>query len=69
MPGSARSEGPAVMTSADLGLRESKTPLPYLRSRNALKIILDLDENFGRPRVPMGQGWVTLEGPMRGKGR
>ena len=34
----------------------------YLRSRNALKIILDLDENFGRPKIPMGRGWVPLAG-------
>lgn len=64
MPGSAQSEGPSVMGHAEpaLGLRESKTPLPYLRSRNALKIILDLDEDFGRPRIPTGQGWITLSG-------
>jgi solute carrier family 25 (mitochondrial aspartate/glutamate transporter), member 12/13 len=30
------------------GLQEAKAPLPYLRSRNALKIILDLDLGFGR---------------------
>ncbi|KAF2399476.1 mitochondrial carrier [Trichodelitschia bisporula] len=41
----------------------SSTPLPFLRSRNALKIILDLDQNFGRPRVPEG---VKL--PFVGKG-
>lgn len=33
-----------------LGLPQAQAPLPYLRSRNALKIILDLDEDFGRPR-------------------
>ena len=30
------------------GLQEARAPLPYLRSRNALKIILDLDLGFGR---------------------
>ena len=30
------------------GLQEASGPLPYLRSRNALKIILDLDLGFGR---------------------
>lgn len=34
------------------GLQEAKAPLPYLRSRNALKIILDLDLGFGRMKVP-----------------
>ncbi|KAA8568929.1 hypothetical protein EYC84_007905 [Monilinia fructicola] len=36
-------------------------PLHYLRSRNALKIILDLDEGFGRVKVPGKEsGWVCL---------
>jgi solute carrier family 25 aspartate/glutamate transporter 12/13 len=35
-----------------LGLGEAKGSLSYLRSRNAMKIILDLDENFGRVKVP-----------------
>lgn len=33
-----------------IGLPQAMAPLPYLRSRNALKIILDLDEDFGRPK-------------------
>lgn len=45
-----------------VGLGEAKGPLPYLRSRNALKIILDLDENFGRPKVPkLEKGWLGLK--------
>ena len=35
-----------------IGLPSAQAPLPYLRSRNALKIILDLDEDFGRPKYP-----------------
>ncbi|MCJ1468491.1 mitochondrial aspartate-glutamate transporter agc1 [Pseudocyphellaria aurata] len=64
MPGSEASEGLSVGGKIEptLGLQEAKTPLPYLRSRNALKIILDLDENFGRPKVPTGQGWMPLHG-------
>ena len=65
MPGSAAAnDGPSVggRVEPTLGLQEAKTPLPNLRSRNALKIILDLDENFGRPKVPAGQGWLTLAG-------
>lgn len=63
MPGS-ESEGPSIAGYAEpaLGLQEAKAPLPYLRSRNALKIILDLDENFGRPKFPTGPGWVPLSG-------
>jgi solute carrier family 25 aspartate/glutamate transporter 12/13 len=45
-----------------VGLAEAKAPLPYLRSRNALKVILDLDENFGRPRMPAGQKWTGIPG-------
>ncbi len=64
MPGSQVSEGPSIGGKIEptLGLQEAKTPLPYLRSRNALKIILDLDENFGRPKVPKGPGWIPLYG-------
>ncbi|PSK51608.1 hypothetical protein B9Z65_2875 [Elsinoe australis] len=34
------------------GMGAASAPLPYLRSRNALKIILDLDLGFGRPKFP-----------------
>ncbi|KAL8828475.1 MAG: hypothetical protein Q9191_002570 [Dirinaria sp. TL-2023a] len=68
MPGSD-TEGPSIAGHSEpaLGLQEAKAPLPYLRSRNALKIILDLDENFGRPRVPNGPGWMPLT-QVRGPG-
>lgn len=65
MPGSSKNEGPPVAggyPEPGIGLQAAKAPLPYLRSRNALKIILDLDENFGRPKGPLGQGWVPLKG-------
>ncbi|KAL9031789.1 MAG: hypothetical protein Q9196_000216 [Gyalolechia fulgens] len=63
MPGSeAQTPSLSGHAAPAVGLQEAKTPLPYLRSRNALKIILDLDENFGRPKVPMGPGWVPLSG-------
>lgn len=45
-----------------VGLEEATAPLPYLRSRNALKVILDLDENFGRPRLPPGQAVRGIPG-------
>ena len=63
MPGS-QSEGPSLGGHVEpaLGLQEAKAPLPYLRSRNALKIILDLDQHFGRPKIPTGKGWVPLSG-------
>ena len=53
-PGSEQDEksgaGVAGKMEPGVGLREAKAPLPYLRSRNALKILLDLDVNFGRVR-------------------
>lgn len=42
------------------GLKDEKTPLPFLRSRNALKLILDIDSNFGRIRVPEGKSFMGL---------
>jgi solute carrier family 25 (mitochondrial aspartate/glutamate transporter), member 12/13 len=64
LPGSeeAESQKSTGRIEPGLGLREAKAPLPYLRSRNALKIILDLDENFGRVKIPKGkeQTWLGL---------
>ncbi len=40
---------------------------PFARSRNALKIILDLDEDFGKVRMPNDQGWRTLPAFMGGR--
>jgi len=52
------------------GLQEATAPLPYLRSRNALKIILDLDLGFGRPKIPtdsIGKPWTGIPGFGAGK--
>jgi solute carrier family 25 aspartate/glutamate transporter 12/13 len=50
----------AVHHEPTVGMGEAKAPLPYLRSRNALKILLDLDSSFGIPKFPKGQSWVTF---------
>lgn len=50
-----------------ISLGEAKAPLPYLRSRNALKILLDLDSTFGIPKFPKGQSWVGLSFGRNGK--
>ena len=65
MPGSEEAEAKKKLTGRiepGVGLREASAPLPYLRSRNALKIILDLDENFGRVKIPKGKetAWLGL---------
>jgi len=65
MPGSIKDEGlggPLGHTEPEVGLNEAKAPLPYLRSRNAMKIILDLDKNFGKPRLPEGQSLPKVGG-------
>jgi len=41
-------------------LREKIDDSPFLRTRNALKIVLDLDENFGKIKLPDEKGWKTL---------
>lgn len=48
----AEEVGPRGTVEPITGLQEATAPLPYLRSRNALKIILDLDLGFGKPRAP-----------------
>ena len=60
MPGSSHADASSLEPS--MGLEEAKAPLPYLRSRNALKVILDLDENFGRPRLPAGSKFAGIPG-------
>lgn len=63
MPGSVQEDtGPRGHAEPAVGLNEARAPLPYLRSRNALKIILDLDQNFGRPRIPgpENKGWIPF---------
>ena len=50
------------------GLPGQDGPLSYLRSRNALKIILDLDEGFGRTKWPDKEGWRGLPKQMGGGG-
>lgn len=55
----ARRNERLTMTGAEepsVGIRESKAPLSYLRSRNALKLLLDLDEGFGLGKVKVPQG-------------
>lgn len=62
MPGTNVGEGVGGHVEPAVGLSQATAPLPYLRSRNALKIILDLDENFGRPKLPAGQKWGGFPG-------
>lgn len=60
MPGQAHETSPTGEVEPGVGLQVAKAPLPYLRSRNALKLILDLDENIGRVRIPQPQNWPRI---------
>lgn len=67
MPGAGDGAGSAVHVEPSVGLQEASAPLPYLRSRNALKIILDLDQDFGKPRVPEQRHWMRNLAVVGGK--
>ncbi|EEH16181.1 hypothetical protein PABG_06268 [Paracoccidioides brasiliensis Pb03] len=58
LPGSRHGEeARTTIGSVEPGLGQRATaPLPYIRSRNALKLILDLDENFGKIKFPRSAG-------------
>ncbi|KAL2825712.1 mitochondrial carrier domain-containing protein [Aspergillus pseudoustus] len=56
MPG-AYEVSPTGQVEPGVGVPIAKEPLPYLRSRNALKLILDLDENIGRVPIPDAERW------------
>lgn len=60
MPGSAHEEKHVGVSSAGAVLPGQAGPLSFLRSKNALKIILDLDEDFGRPKLPGKDGWKAI---------
>ena len=70
MPGSEEAAAgvrpPTGHIEPAFGLHAAKAPLPYLRSRNALKIILDLDENFGRPGPEKVKRWLSLSSFTKG---
>ena len=61
MPGSAHEEvTPTGYVEPGASLQPASGPLPYLRSRNALNLILDLEPNFGRLQAPAGVGLPVL---------
>ena len=61
LPGEGEEEGPRGSIEPATGLQQANAPLPYLRSRNALKIILDLDLGFGKPKpATEGKSWLPV---------
>ncbi|KAJ5653541.1 hypothetical protein N7490_000544 [Penicillium lividum] len=57
LPGSHEDETPTGYVEPGVGMAGATAPLPYLRSRNALKLILDLEPNLGRVQVPRPENW------------
>ncbi|KAJ5715929.1 uncharacterized protein N7483_013110 [Penicillium malachiteum] len=60
LPGSHEDETPTGHVEPGVGLASATAPLPYLRSRNALKLILDLEPNIGRVQVPRPENWPKI---------
>lgn len=72
MPGSAAKDKTHASMSDTLSTVSTAGSLdssPYTRSRNALKIILDLDEDFGKIKMPNEQGWRSLPKSIGGGGQ
>ncbi|KAJ6085993.1 hypothetical protein N7486_010274 [Penicillium sp. IBT 16267x] len=57
LPGTHEDETPTGSVEPGVGLTGATAPLPYLRSRNALKLILDLEPNIGRLQIPRPENW------------
>ncbi|KAG5994098.1 hypothetical protein E4U43_003320 [Claviceps pusilla] len=73
MPGSQASQRKeermhAAMAGEFMTAPSTPDALPFARSRNALKLILDLDEDFGRASIPDAKGWKGLPRMMGGGG-
>lgn len=66
--GDEQTQTPRGQIEPITGLQEAKAPLPYLRSRNALKIILDLDLGFGRVKAPEKSQHQGMFGRLTGGG-
>lgn len=66
MPGGTKELPHVGVAEAKAGLPGQEGPLSYLRSRNALKIILDLDEGFGGFKGPGRETWKSLPRIMGG---
>lgn len=60
-PGSAKAEQVQAGLGEAVGaLAPMDKSSPHFRSRNALKLILDIDEDFGKLRVPDAKAWQAV---------
>ncbi|ROV87683.1 hypothetical protein VMCG_10556 [Cytospora schulzeri] len=62
----SQSHSPTGVAEAMSTLKEKVDTSPFTRSRNSLKIILDLDEDFGKTKMPDAKTWKTLPSFMQG---
>ncbi|KAH7266947.1 mitochondrial carrier domain-containing protein [Fusarium redolens] len=69
MPGTQKEKIPTGVSDAVSTVKGSLDTSPYGRSRNALKVILDLDEDFGKVKLPNEKGWRSLPKIMGGGGQ
>lgn len=65
-PGKAKTEQVQTGVGQVMSTMTERVASPHTRSRNALKIILDLDEDFGRLRLPNQQTWKSLPSSVFG---
>ncbi|UNI19066.1 mitochondrial aspartate-glutamate transporter agc1 [Purpureocillium takamizusanense] len=66
--GEVKMHGGVADAMAAVSTAGSLDTSPFARSRNALKIILDLDEDFGKIKMPNEKGWRSLPRIMGGSG-
>lgn len=66
-PGTKPESSAVATSSIEVGssLKEKLDASPFARSRNALKIILDIDEDFGKVKMPNQETWKTLPAFMQ----
>lgn len=68
MPGSQHADQAPHMGSEQSAVSPTtgRGPIQHLRSKNALKVILDLDEDFGRVKQPNVNTWKALPTAVTG---
>lgn len=69
MPGSQHDQAPHMGQDQLAGSLESRGPIQHLKSRNALKVILDLDEDFGKVKSLDAKMWKALPTAMTGSSK
>lgn len=65
LPGGSSEKTKTGVSAAMSTLKDKEYNTPFSRSRNALKIILDIDENFGRIKIPDGKNLPSLWVPKK----